>query len=404
MKVVVFGQGYVGLPLALAAASAGYDVIGFDINESLVKNLNLGSSHIEDISSPFLQSLISNGKYRASSTPEDFAFCEIAVIAVPTPLGVDREPNLNPLVGAAQTLGKNLKVKSLIINESTSYPGTLRNLIAIEVEKNSPANFGHEFSISPERVDPRNEDWNLINTPRLFSGLTKKASDDTRKFYESFCDNLIEVESPEIAEAAKLFENTFRQVNIALVNEFALIMRAMDIPVHKVLDAASSKPYGFMKFSPGIGVGGHCIPVDPSYLAYASENAGVSPRFINLANKVNLEMPHAIVAQISREFTGGLKGKKVLICGVAYKSNISDTRESPALILFSELELVGAKVSWHDPMVEKWLGTTSTELGGNDFEVSVITVLHDSMNQENLRNSAKYVFDCTGKLSDLPTL
>ena len=404
MKVAIVGQGYVGLPLAIAAATNGHEVLGFDLNKELVDSLNDGKSHVEDIDSKDLADLISAKKYRASFNPADLGESDIAIIAVPTPLDEDRQPDLSYIRYAAKLLGLNLKKSALIINESTSYPGTLREVIAAEIKSLAPEGIEQIYAISPERVDPGSEKWKIRNTPRLFSGLTKEAADKTRDFYASFCDNLIEVDTPEIAEAAKLFENTFRQVNIALVNEFALIMRAMNIPVHKVLDAASSKPYGFMKFNPGIGVGGHCIPVDPSYLAHSSESAGVTPRFINLANTVNLEMPKAIVERISKEIEGGLRGKNVLICGVAYKPNISDTRESPASILFTELELAGASVSWHDPLVEKWKGTSSTSLGNIQQDISIITVLHDSMDQKELRDSAKFVFDCTGKLKGIPTL
>ena len=404
MKVVIVGQGYVGLPLAIAAATNGHEVLGFDLNENLVNSLNKGHSHVEDIDSGELSNLISIGKYQASYSAKDLNECDIAIIAVPTPLDENRKPDLSFIRKAAKLLGENLTKNALVINESTSYPGTLRNVIAKDIQALAPAGVVHLYAISPERVDPGNENWKIENTPRLFSGLTKEASSKTREFYGSFCKNLIEVDTPEIAEAAKLFENTFRQVNIALVNEFALIMRAMDIPVHKVLDAASSKPYGFMKFNPGIGVGGHCIPVDPSYLAYSAESVGVTPRFINLANTVNLEMPKSIVERISRELEGGLKGKSVLICGVAYKPNISDTRESPAEILFSELESAGAVVSWHDPLVENWNGSGSPSLSRGNFDVSIITVLHDAMDETEIRRSAKLVFDCTGKVVGLPTL
>jgi UDP-N-acetyl-D-glucosamine dehydrogenase len=223
---------------------------------------------------------------------------EVAVIAVPTPLDEYRQPDLSFVKLAAEILGKSLTSNCLIINESTSYPGTLSKVIAPIINSHKPNEIKHLFAISPERVDPGNRKWNIRNTPRLFAGLTEEATVATREFYSKFCDDLVPVSSPEIAESAKLFENTFRQVNIALVNEFALIMRALEIPVHEVLEAASTKPYGIMKFTPGLGVGGHCIPVDPSYLAFVSKEAGIEPRFINLANQVNLEMPQAILKRI----------------------------------------------------------------------------------------------------------
>jgi UDP-N-acetyl-D-glucosamine dehydrogenase len=212
------------------------------------------------------------------------------------------------------------------------------------------------------------------------------------------CDDLIEVSSPEVAEAAKLFENTFRQVNIALVNELALIMRAMDISVNEVIDAASSKPYGFMKFLPSIGVGGHCIPVDPTYLAFVAKKSGVEPRFIELANSVNLQMPPKIIQRIKGENGGDLAGKKILVCGVAYKANISDTRESPSEILIESLKKEGAKVSWYDPLVASWNDENSTTPEAKTFEISIIAVLHDAMDKKMISESADYIFDCTGKL------
>lgn len=404
MKVAVVGQGYVGLPLAIAAAKSGFEVVGFDLNESLVIKLNNGESHIEDIADLELQDLISRKVYSATNDPSDLSECEIAIIAVPTPLDSARLPDLSFVKAAAKLLGKSLSKPALIINESTSYPGTLRNIIAPIVEANALAGLKHEFAISPERVDPGNQKWNLGNTPRLYAGLTPTASKSTRVFYENFCDNLIEVSSPEVAESAKLFENTFRQVNIALVNEFALILGALDIPVYEVLDAASSKPYGFMKFTPGIGVGGHCIPVDPSYLAYVAREAGVEPRFINLANQVNLEMPKAIVKTISADFGNNLIGKKVLICGVAYKSDISDTRESPSEILFNELKASGADVSWYDPNVHYWQDQESKDILNSTFDISIVAVLHSNMDVKSIQKSASYLFDCTGKLIGFRTL
>jgi UDP-N-acetyl-D-glucosamine dehydrogenase len=233
----------------------------------------------------------------------------------------------------------------------------------------------------------------------LFAGLTDEASEITREFYSKFCDNLIQVSSPEVAEAAKLFENTFRQVNIALVNEFALIMNKMNVPVSEVLDAAASKPYGFMKFTPGIGVGGHCIPVDPIYLEKAAEDAGAEANFIKLANEVNLKMPVEIANRVIVEIGGSIKGKRVLVCGIAYKSNISDTRETPSEILVDYLQSQGANVSWHDPLVESWRSESGvSKLTPGEFDVVIIATLHEAMNQKDLVAAGKYVFDCTGRV------
>ncbi len=399
MIIAIIGQGYVGLPLAIAATKAGHKVVGFDLNSALVASLNRGESHIEDISNSELQAALESNLYSVSSNPIDIAGSEIVVIAVPTPLNKDRGPDLNFVISASQIIGKNLASPALIINESTSHPGTLRDLIAPEVFKSSKAKVEHLFAVSPERVDPGNKTWNIKTTPRIFAGLTQKAASLTREFYSSFCDDLIEVSSPEVAETAKLFENTFRQVNIALVNELALITRSIGISVNEVIDAASTKPYGFMRFNPGIGVGGHCIPVDPSYLAFAAKEAGIEPRFIELANDVNLEMPKMIVARIKSENSGSLKNKKILVCGLTYKSNVADLRESPSLKLIDELQKEGAIVSWHDPLVKSWKEVNSVDLIDNSFDITVVAMLHDEMDQNRILKSANYVFDCTGKTS-----
>jgi UDP-N-acetyl-D-glucosamine dehydrogenase len=399
MKVVIVGQGYVGLPLAMSICSAGHEVIGFDLNPKIVSELNLGISHIEDIDSALLAKWISSGKYCATSNPSDFSESEIAIIAVPTPLDENREPDLKYVISASETLGKFLAKDALIINESTSYPGTLRNEIAPTVLKNAKTGLNHLFAISPERVDPGNKNWKISNTPRIFAGLTEEASKLTKAFYAGFCNELIEVSSPEVAETAKLFENTFRQVNIALVNELALITRGIGISVNEVIDAASSKPYGFMKFNPSIGVGGHCIPVDPSYLAHTAKSIGVEPRFIELANEVNLQMPREIVKRIKVENGGTLKGKAILVCGVAYKPNVADTRETPTGILINELEREGAKISWHDPLVQSWLGSKSVDISNENYDVTIVSVLHDIMDKSKISSSSKYIFDCTGKMA-----
>jgi UDP-N-acetyl-D-glucosamine dehydrogenase len=230
----------------------------------------------------------------------------------------------------------------------------------------------------------------------LYAGLTPEATQRTREFYSTFCDNLIEVTSPEVAEAAKLFENTFRQVNIALVNELAQISHALGIDVRETLDAAGTKPYGFMKFTPSAGVGGHCIPVDPSYLSYVAEQAGVSATFIQRANEVNLEMPKYIASRVAKDNGGSLKGKKVLVVGVAYKPNVADTRETPSELLIEALEQLGAEVTWNDPVVKSWRGTESAALGGAD--ITVVATKHDVVSADEILKSAPYVFDTTGKV------
>jgi len=395
MKVSIIGQGYVGLTIS-AFAGASYMVIGFDKNQVIVDQLNNGISHIEGVESSVIAGLISQGKYRATTLGSDIKGSDIVVIAVPTPLDSDRQPDLSYIDAACKVIGENLDSPALIINESTSYPGTIRNYIKPSIEKYSKVSVLHEYAMSPERVDPGRSDYNQKNTARLFAGLTPEATKRTRDFYSTFCDNLIEVSSPEVAEAAKLFENSFRQVNIALVNELAQISHALGIDVRETLDAAGTKPYGFMKFTPSAGVGGHCIPVDPSYLSYVAEKAGVSATFIQRANEVNLQMPKYIAARVAKDNGGSLKGKKVLIVGVAYKPNVADTRETPSELLIDALEQLGAEVTWNDPVVKSWRGKESAPLSGVD--ITVVATKHDLVSAAEILNSAPYVFDTTGKV------
>ena len=395
MIVTVIGQGYVGLTISLFA-SKKHKVIGFDLNSEIVSQLNSGISHIEGVESKTLKKRINSGRYRATTDPSVIGEAEIVVIAVPTPLDLNRNPDHSYIESACKLIGENISHPVLIINESTSSPGTVRKIIKPLVEKYSKKKVEHQYAVSPERVDPGRTDWNQKNTARLYSGLTPEATKKTRKFYSSFCDNLVEVSSPEVAEAAKLFENSFRQVNIALVNELAQISHALRISVNETLDAAGTKPYGFMKFYPSAGVGGHCIPVDPSYLAHAAEEVGVNASFIELANEVNLQMPRYVVGRVAADNGGLLKGKSVQVIGVAYKPNVADTRETPAEIVIDELKKQGAIVTWHDPIVGSWHGEDSSALGGS--LIAIVVTLHDVMDKREVLNSAKYVFDATGKL------
>ena len=395
-KVAIIGQGYVGLTIA-AFVSKSNEVIGFDNNQIVVDQLNKGISHIEGVESSVIQVAIASGRYHATSIGADISKSDIVVIAVPTPLDSNRKPDLGFIESACKTIAENISHSILVINESTSFPGTIRNFIKPLIEKLSSNKFEHLYAISPERVDPGRVDWDQKNTPRLYAGLTPEASQKTRDFYSTFCDNLVEVSSPEVAEAAKLFENTFRQVSIALVNEFAQIAHALGISVRETLEAANTKPYGFMKFNPSAGVGGHCIPVDPTYLAHVSAEKGVPATFIERANVVNLDMPKYIVSRVEIDNGGSLKGKKVQVVGVSYKPNVADTRESPSAIVIDELKNRGAIVTWNDEVVGIWRGESSTELGGS--EIAIVVTLHDSVNRQSILSSAPYVFDTTGKLS-----
>jgi UDP-N-acetyl-D-glucosamine dehydrogenase len=395
VRVSIIGQGYVGLTISVFAGEH-HTVVGFDKNQDLVDALNAGKSHIEGVESADIARLIAAGKYKASGDAADIAGSDVVVIAVPTPLTKKRMPDLAFVEAACKTIGENLTNSALIINESTSFPGTVRNLIKPLIEKHSVDQVEHMYAVSPERVDPGRSDWNQKNTPRLYAGLTPEASKAVRDFYSTFCDELVEVSSPEVAESAKLFENTFRQVNIALVNEFAQIAHALGISVYETLDAASTKPYGFMKFMPSAGVGGHCIPVDPSYLADAAARVGVPATFIERANEVNLEMAKYVVDRVKADNGGSLAGKTAQIIGVAYKPNVADVRETPAEPVVEELKKAGATVTWSDDLVANWMGQSSIPLGGAD--IAVVVTLHAVTDAKKVLASAPYVFDTTGKV------
>jgi UDP-N-acetyl-D-glucosamine dehydrogenase len=393
MRVAIIGQGYVGLTIAVGAAGAGHSVIGFDVNQALVDQLNAGKSHIEGIADTDLGSFISSGTYAASTDSSALDGSEVIVIAVPTPLDAQRNPDLTYVHAAADLIAKNVKSSKLIINESTSYPGTLRGEIAAHITLSGIAHF---YASSPERVDPGNTQWGTKNTPRLIGGLTPEAVVKARAFYGSFCDSIIEVSSPEVAEAAKIFENTFRQVNIALVNEFAQISDALGISSREVIEAAATKPYGFMPFNPGPGVGGHCIPVDPSYLAHVANQVGVPATFIKRANEVNLAMPAYVVKRVVAGSGGSIKDKKVVVVGVSYKSNVADTRETPAAAVIDLLREQGATVTWHDDLVATWRGESSSPMTG--AEIAVVVTKHDGVDLAAVK-ACGYVFDCTGQIA-----
>jgi UDP-N-acetyl-D-glucosamine dehydrogenase len=391
MRVAIIGQGYVGLTIAVGAASAGHTVVGFDVHKALVDQLNQGHSHIEGISDAVINGFIGKGSYTASDDASVLEGADVIVIAVPTPLDEKRNPDLSYVHDAAGLIAKNVKTSALIINESTSYPGTLRKEIAARI-----TGIEHLFASSPERVDPGNTEWGTKNTPRLIGGLTPAAVAKAKEFYASFCDSIIEVSSPEVAEAAKIFENTFRQVNIALVNEFAQISDALRISSREVIEAAATKPYGFMPFSPGPGVGGHCIPVDPIYLAHIANQVGVPATFIQRANEVNLAMPAYVVKRVVSSAGGSIAGKSIIVVGVSYKANVADTRETPAAAVIDLLRAQGATVVWHDDLVGTWRGESSAPLAPHD--IAVIVTKHDGVSEAVIKSS-KYVFDCTGTIA-----
>lgn len=376
MKVAIFGQGYVGLTLSIAASEVGHEVIGYDINESLIADLLVGSTYVPGIDPKKLKELIKSGAYLPTNDFTDVQGAELIILAVPTPLDQERNPDLSLLKSVTKLIAQKFSNNALIVNESTSYPGTLRNVIKPILDKSNLAMF--EFASAPERVDPGNSKWSLENTPRVISGLDDDATNKTIEFYSTFCKEIYRAPSVEVAEASKIFENTFRQINIALVNEFSEIANKIGFSAHEAIKAAATKPFGFMPFFPSIGVGGHCIPVDPTYLSFISKTFGIDAQFINLANEVNSTRPKKIALRIKDELGGSLLNKRIQIAGIAYKPDVSDLRESPALQLISELIGLGAKVSWFDPLVKKYDDYQSEPLNPH-IDIGLIVTPHSQI-------------------------
>ena len=367
----VIGQGYVGMPLALAAASAGHATVGIDLNPKIVSSVTSLHSPIEDISDAQIEVAYASGRYRITNTYESIKESEIVVICVPTPLDAAGLPDLTFLKAAVSEVSDNLKDGALVVIESTVAPGTTRDFVAPILDV---ANVGYELAYSPERIDPANKKWNVTNTPKLVAGITSSATHRASNFYQTFVSDVVQGSSVEVIETAKLLENSFRLINISFINEIAEICLKMKIDVREVIDAASTKPYGFMAFYPGAGVGGHCIPVDPSYLSSKAKEIGASARFIDLANQVNNELPDYFT-KIAAKALGEIKNKNILIVGVAYKSDVSDIRETPALDLIRALRNAGAQVSWHDDLVQEWNGEKSAPLA-TTYDLAILVNPH----------------------------
>ena len=385
MNIVIIGQGYVGLPLSISAAISGFTVTGIDTDINKIKRINDGVSPVEDISNAEVLAVIKSKKYNAISEPLIDASTEIICICVPTPLGKNHQPDLEILISASQNVGKNLKARMLVIIESTIQPGTTRNVVVPILEKESGLSRDQILvAYSPERIDPMNKNFTIKNTPKLVAGLTHEAAVKAKEFYSKFIDQVDICDSLEVAETAKLLENSFRLVNISFINELAMFCQKIGIDVNDVIKAASTKPYGFMPFYPSVGVGGHCIPVDPLYLAEAAREAGAPSRFIELADEINLGMPTYFVGRAS-EMLGGLKDKKVLVIGVAYKPNVADVRETPVESLITGLKKSGAVVSWHDDLVKSWNGESSVALGSG-FDLAILATPHDYLDLSLLGN------------------
>ena len=381
MKIAIIGQGYVGYALSVAATKAGHSVIGFDTNLKLVSEIKAKSD-------------LSN--YLPTNNEADIKDQDTYIIAVPTPLDEKNLPDLSFLLNATQLIARSASKGALVINESTSYPSTLREIVITEIEKISKAEF--LYAAAPERIDPANTKWSIKNTPRVIAGIDDQSSKAAYEFYKSICDEVILVSSPEVAESAKLFENTFRQVNIALVNELAQITEKLGISANEVIKAAATKPFGFMKFNPSLGVGGHCIPIDPIYLAQKAESVGASAQFIRQANLVNQRMPLYVLKRLEGLLGGNISSKKICIVGISYKADVEDMRQSPSIVLWQELEKKGALVSFHDEVVKEFEGKKSITLNLTSFDLAVVAVAHSDLEVDKVINSAPIIFDCTGTI------
>jgi len=383
--VGIIGLGYVGLPLAIEVAKKGSSVIGIDIDESKIKLLNSGKASIEDINIGDLKTLIEDGRLAVTSDYSKVGLCDILLVCVPTPLSNERVPDLKPLLAAIRSLAAYLMPKTLVIIESTVATGTTRNTVLPLLEElvNFPVT-EIDVAYSPERVDPSNKVWSLQNTPKIVSGITETSKIRAIAFYSSFINEVIECESVEIAETAKLLENSFRFINISFINEFGIFCNALGIDINKVVKAAGTKPYGFMEFYPSIGVGGHCIPVDPIYLSSKAKQVGSPIRMIELADQINRDLPMYFVGRAEKKLNG-LEGKKILVVGVSYKPNISDVRETPVFNLISALRSKGAQVSWHDDLVKNFNGEESTQLSDN-FDLAIIATAHDYLDWAKIGN------------------
>ncbi len=399
--VGVIGLGYVGLPLALTAVESGWNVVGFDKNTQLIENLNAGKSHIDDVSDSRLAESISQGRFLPVDNVEALSDVDICIICVPTPITTDHKPDLSFVESAARLISTILKPTCVVVNESTSYPGTLRSVIQGEI-RTARGNLGDVagYVAAPERVDPKNVEYNHSNTPRVLGGDDVDQVNRVADFYRSMGPEVTIVSSPEAAEFSKLIENAFRLVNISFVNELTPYASALGVDLIEVINAAATKPFGFMKFTPGPGVGGHCIPVDPHYLLDSAKSMDVQLPVLNSAVEVNLAVPEKVIERIS-----GILGKSskssVLLVGVAYKDGISDTRETPALPIAKGLIQAGFKVYWSDNAVTSW--ETAEKYSGQD--IALVIALTSSTNSQLMEIPNKVrILDCTGKHTNLPNV
>ena len=412
-RTVVIGQGYVGLPVAVRAAEVGFDVVGFEVDRRKVKLLNAGQSYVEDIPDGRLAAVIEAGRYRASHDPADLTGFDVAVVSVPTPMG-DGVPDLSYIESACEVLAPHVSPGSTVILESTTYPGTTEELAGPLLERGSGLRPGQDFHLgySPERIDPGNRTWRLENTPKVVSGVDADSLAAVQGFFERLCERTVPVSGTKEAELTKLLENTFRHVNIALVNELAIFANSLGIDIWEAIDAASTKPFGYMRFTPGPGVGGHCLPIDPSYLSWRVERTlGERFRFVELANDINQHMPDYVVRRIQTLLNDegrAVRGTRILLYGLAYKANTGDARETPSRPLAEKLRELGAEVLSADPHVAEHQfpeGVHCVTGGHEDLssaDLVVYLVDHDEFDTEAIAAAPVPVLDCRRALKRGP--
>jgi UDP-N-acetyl-D-glucosamine dehydrogenase len=396
--VAIVGAGYVGMPLARVFADAGKTVVLVDVNQDVVDGVNRGESHIGDVDSDVLKRLVDSGQVSATSDYDVLTDAAAILIALPTPLSTHREPDLSIVEGAARQIATRLRKGQLVVLESTTYPGTTRERLQPILES-SGLKAGTDFNLafSPERVDPGRTDWTTKNTPKLLGGLTPACTERATELYRAAVDTVVPLSSPEAAEMTKLLENIFRAVNIALVNELAQLCERMEVDVWEVVEAAETKPFGFMSFKPGPGLGGHCIPIDPFYLTWKAREFDFYTEFIDLAGKVNANMPYFCRSLISQALNHGsqksLRGSRILVLGVSYKADIDDVRESPAEKIVELLQKAGSEVAYHDPHVPEFDGMRSVDYEPESYDCVVIVTAHSAIDYDELIQRAEVIVD-----------
>ena len=400
----VVGMGYVGMPLALTASAAGFRVVGFDIDPQRVADIAAGRSYIKHIAATDVAAAVKASRLRATTSFAEARDVDAIVICVPTPLTANREPDLTPLLACAEALGALVAPGQLVVVESTTYPGTTRERVAPLLEAGGlRAGVDFNLAFSPERVDPGRTDYTLANTPKVVGGLTQECGDRAEELYRLVCEQIVRVSTPEVAELTKLLENIFRAVNIALVNELAMLTDRMDIDIWEVIAAASTKPYGFMRFEPGPGMGGHCLPVDPFYLSWRAREFDMATEFIELAGKINQQMPYHCVAKLQRTLNDrsrAVRGSRIAVLGVSYKPNVGDIRESPALKILELLGELGAEAVYHDPYVPELpglgLSSASLEDALDGADLVLIVTAHAGIDYDAIVERAQCVLDLRG--------